>query len=244
MLQCLNYHPRDKFIYFDEEHHKYTTDKVKDMTSVTTFIKSFFTPFNADEVLNKLSRFGTLQKKYPNMTQGDVKAMWSNQGKQASERGTKLHKYIELFYNGISAPIDEDIKKEISMFKEWAIQMNRTPYRTEWCIYDEELKIAGMIDMICRADPRDPRKLAIYDWKCSKEIKYKNKYSRARDPISHLEDCNFNHYSLQLNLYKYILEKNYNVEIVDMHLVVIHSNNEQCQLIPVRNMKEEIISML
>ena len=43
--------------------------------------------------------------------------------------------------------------------------------------------------------------------------------------IAHLPDTNFWHYSLQLNTYKYMLEKNYGKKVTDMYLVCLHPNN-------------------
>ena len=44
--------------------------------------------------------------------------------------------------------------------------------------------------------------------------------------MSHIEDTNFNHYSLQLNLYKYILEKKYKKKVKKMYLVCLHPENK------------------
>lgn len=243
MLSALNYHHRDSGIFFDEEAHKYTTENVKDMTSVTTFIKKFFNEFDADKILSKMERFGALAKNYPGMTREQVKQSWKDKGSLAAQTGTRLHKYIELFFNGIEDDQDsEAILVEIDMFKDWICELDSkyVPFRTEWIIYDEELKIAGTIDMLFRVDATDARKVAIFDWKCSKEIKFKNKYEKARAPIEHLEDCNYTHYSLQLNLYKYLLEKNYDLQVVEMNLIVIHRNNSKAQIIPVHPMEREI----
>ena len=53
-----------------------------------------------------------------------------------------------------------------------------------------------------------------------------NKWASAIvDCISHLPDANFWKYSLQLNTYKWILEKNYGKKISNMFLVWLHPNN-------------------
>ena len=48
-----------------------------------------------------------------------------------------------------------------------------------------------------------------------------NKWSTT-ECIEHLPDSNFWHYSLQLNTYKYMLEKNYNKKVNGMYLVCLH----------------------
>jgi ATP-dependent exoDNAse (exonuclease V) beta subunit len=246
MLSILNQHTRDLEIFFDEKEHKYSTARETDFTSVTTFIKKFFNEFDADKILDKMARFGALRNKYPGMSKEDVKLSWKEKGRVASETGTQLHKYIEDFFNGDDTGPAERIDVEIGMFKTWigALDRKYIPYRTEWVIFDEDLRIAGTIDMLFRLNAYNPRKVAIFDWKCSKEIKYKNKYERPKPPLEHLDDCNFNHYRLQLNLYKFLLEKNYGLEVEEMYLVVIHRTNEAAQFIPVPPAFTEIQAML
>ena len=98
-------------------------------------------------------------------------------------------------------------------------------YRTEWAVYDENLKLAGTIDM-CAINANGS--LSLYDWKRTKAIKkinYYKKYSTL-ETLHYLDDTNFNHYALQLNLYKYILEKNYNFKVSSMYLVCLHPDNK------------------
>ncbi len=246
MLALLNHHPRDDYITFEESGHKYTVKSDTNYTSVTTFIKSFFNKFDADKILNKMIRFGSFAKKYGSKTPQEVKDEWIQIGQEASERGTLLHKYIEDFYNGIDAQRPPELAKEIGMFYNFfSSTRSLEPYRTEWYIWDEEHRIAGSIDMLFRIDPVNaPNKVAIYDWKCSKEIKTSNKYEKALPPISHLDDCNKNHYTLQLNLYKYILEKNYGLIICGLYLVVIHKTHDNFEIIPVPDMIDNIKQML
>ena len=101
---------------------------------------------------------------------------------------------------------------------------NLIPYRTEWIIYDNEIKIAGSIDMVFK---NDDETLSIYDWKRSKLITRINNFNRFAIPyqICHLPDSNFWHYSLQLNIYKYIIEKNYNKKVKDLFLVRLHPDS-------------------
>ena len=67
------------------------------------------------------------------------------------------------------------------------IGQNLEPYRTEWMIWDKELKFAGSIDMIFR---NPDGTLLIYDWKRCKNIKKDNRWQGAvTDCISHLLHC-------------------------------------------------------
>ncbi len=177
------------------------------------------------------------------MTIEQVKQAWKEKGEEAAKTGTRMHKYIELFFNGMEDTTVDGIDAEILMFKNWlcALDKKYCPFRTEYVIYDEELGIAGTIDMLFKMEGNH---VAIFDWKRSKEIKYRNKYERANSPLTHLEDCNYNHYCLQLNLYKYLLEKNYNFIVTEMYLIIIHCNQSEVQMIPVPLMEREIKAML
>ena len=114
------------------------------------------------------------------------------------------------------------------------------PYRTEWEIYDKEYQIAGSIDMIFKKD----NKFIIFDWKRCKEIKESNSFEHAFPPIEHLPNCNKWQYALQLNTYKFILEKNYGIEIEQLFLLCIHPDNPSYSIIEIPNMQDEIKLLL
>jgi hypothetical protein len=135
-----------------------------------------------------------------------------------------MHYDIECYYNDEDVEIDEDcVEFDYFMAFENDIGSKLEPYRTEWTIWDRDLKMAGSIDMIFR---NPDGSLLIYDWKRCKNIKKDNRFQSAITPcIGHLPDTNFWHYSLQLNTYKYILEKNYGERVVGMYLVCLHPNN-------------------
>jgi hypothetical protein len=71
-----------------------------------------------------------------------------------------------------------------------------------------------------------PSEIIIYDWKRSKKIDMTNRYKRMASPLQDLEDCNYIHYSLQLNSYKKLLEKCYDVKVIAMFLCICHPDND------------------
>jgi hypothetical protein len=113
---------------------------------------------------------------------------------------------------------------------------NWLPYRTEFRIVSRKHKIVGTIDMLFVPNPSRPREIIIYDWKRSKGIEekaisYGSQPKRMMaDPLSGLDDCNFNHYNLQVNTYRSMLEdpdEGYNFVVVGMFLGVFHPFNER-----------------
>jgi hypothetical protein len=251
LLSTKNPHPRDSRVTFDEPTHTYSIDGSSDgICSVTTLIHQHFPHFNADEViLNMRNSRNGMPEKYARMTNAEIKHLWNENGKEASGKGTMLHKRIELFYNNeydlSNDPSNDPIAKEFSYFLAFndTIKDRLEPYRTEWSIFRKELHLAGQLDMLYKIkdkDGSDTNTFALYDWKRSKEIKMDNSYEKGLGILSHLDHCNYVHYSIQLNIYKRLLETLYGIKVAEMCLVILHPDNDSFRTIPVTEMKTEI----
>jgi ATP-dependent exoDNAse (exonuclease V) beta subunit len=157
-----------------------------------------------------------------------------------------MHLGIEMVMNGAEAEVPDETKDSI----EWKYFWNYwnedcvtwEPWRTEWEVWDEELKLAGSIDMVYR-NKKDGT-FAIYDWKRSKEIKMENSWGDGYGPVSHLPDCNYWHYTLQLNTYRWFLETYYGLRISDMYIVIFHPNNTNYRRFRLNRLDEEVKGML
>jgi ATP-dependent exoDNAse (exonuclease V) beta subunit len=224
-LEKENAHERDKRIIFDEESHTYTVDGKVYNGSVTGFIHKFFKDFDPEETINKYYKKwqDNTKHKYHGMTKDQIIKQWQTKAKLSSELGTKLHRQIELTYNSI--PCDEPGEDFMLFAQYYKAHKHLKAYRTEWSVFHEELELAGQIDMLYKDDKGN---FILCDWKRTEEIKL-HAFSTnvqppqmAQPPIQHLEDCNFIHYSIQLNIYKAILKEKYNIEVTDMFLVKLH----------------------
>ena len=245
-LDTINKHDRDSYIQFEEEEHKYFLNGKQISISVTGFIHHFFPQFDSDNMASRIALKRCKPEtsaKYANMTKEMILEKWKEDGAKASGLGTELHRDIELYFNDINI---ENDSVEYSYFKNFLKSPhmeNLVPFRTEWVIYDEELDLAGSIDMIFRNTLTNT--YVIYDWKRSKEIKFKNDYKEnGFYPLEHVENCNFWHYSLQLNLYRYLLKKNYSLNISSMHLLILHPNNSDFVKIDIDVLDEHIEKMI
>lgn len=245
-----NAHPRDADIQFDEPTHVYTVQgSSKGIISCTKFLHEFFGHFDAKGTIRKMmaSPKWTESKWYkPGITAKEIEEQWNANGREASGAGTAMHLAIEQFLNGSEHVILPHIKETT----EWRYFMNfwrehgadLEPYRTEWEVWSEDHKLAGQIDMVYKR--KSDGKFLIYDWKRSKEIKTENKFQTGLPPIQHLPDCNYWHYTLQLNVYRWFLENLYGLEIEDMYLLVLHPDNKNYKRVRLNRMDEEVEAML
>jgi len=247
LLARVNVHERDLRIRFYEEPHIYSIDGDEGFTSVTTWNHVHFETFDADRIIEKMMSSTRWPKsKYYGKTPDEIKEGWEINRDAAAKAGTAMHYDIECYYNQC-LPGDFDWLQcpERTYFTNFLDDWGHLePYRTEWTVFHEELRLAGSIDMVFRNADGD---LLIYDWKRSKGIVKTNpvgKFSHT-ECISHLPDSNFWHYSLQLNMYKHILEANYGVKVVGMFLICMHpeNTNGNYQRIAVADLREEIADL-
>jgi hypothetical protein len=249
-LSIINKHPRDDNLKFVEPTHTYYINgSSKGIISCTKFLHEFFPHFDADSTIKKMMKSKNWSSSVwntPGVTVEKIKQAWSSKGEEASKAGTGMHLAIEQFLHG--SP--EEINQETYTTIEWKYFMNfwnkvkddLVPYRSEWEVWMDEYKLCGSIDMVFYR--KSDNSYVIYDWKRSKEIKTSNDFASGYGPVSHLPDCNYWHYTLQLNVYKYFLEKHYGLRISDMYLVIMHPDNNNYREIRLNHLDEEVIEML
>jgi hypothetical protein len=249
ILSSRNLHHRDKNIQFFEEEHKYIINSEPDVkyTSVTTWVHQQFPKFEADIIIENMMKSKGWKKghKYWGLTPQQIKAQWNSNKDIVSGAGTALHYEIECFNNNNNLNFEytnkelyenymsNNIDKHNFTSIEWQYFINfikdtphLKPFRTEWTVYQEDVKISGSIDMIYE---NTDGTLSIYDWKRAKNITRINNYNKFALPpeICHLPDSNFWHYALQLNTYKAIIEQKYGKKIRDLFLVRLHPDADE-----------------
>jgi hypothetical protein len=247
-LSFENKHPRDDHISFHEPTHTYYIDGSSEkVISCTKFIHDFFPHFDPDATIQKMIKSNKWTSSvWYGMTPEQIKKTWNDSGKDASTQGTAMHLAIEQFLHGSSELIDPSNFNTV----EWKYFMNfwndvkddLVPYRSEWEVWMKEYLLCGSIDMVLFSKKLNG--YVIYDWKRSKEIKTKNEFETGYSPLDHLPNANYWHYTLQLNIYKYFLEKFYGLNVVDLCLVILHPNNKNYRLIRLNMLEDEVVSML
>jgi len=245
-LAVKNRNPRDLCIEFDEPTHRYTVNGTSNgWISCTGFLHTFFPHFDADATIKKMMKGKNwATSKYYGMTASEIKAQWNASGKEASEAGTAMHLGIEMFHN--NATVDQSIQDSVewkyfqNFWKDYGDDLE--PFRTEWEVWSEEHKLAGSIDMIYRK--KSDGTFVIYDWKRSKDIKTSNDWENGYAPVHHLPNCNYWHYTLQLNVYKWFLETFYGCVVSDLYLIILHPDNKNYRRLRLNILTEEVEAML
>jgi len=192
-------------LYFEEEKHIYAyIDKNNEthiLASVSAFISQYMPKFDTVGMATRVA-----SKK--GIDVNTVIAEWEKKRNDACTFGTKIHAHQEAMLKNESAEFDFVGEREIKI-AEAGKQAIKDIYKKEWWLYQCELpvfssqyKIAGTIDVIFKRG----NEWMIADWKTNEKIDTRNFYGgKALNPISHLDDCSFVKYSIQLNLYERLL---------------------------------------
>ena len=236
-IQCgfMN-HILDNDIVLNEELHEYRLiDRPEaSFTSVTTYVEHFFEGFDALKIATKLVNN---HPKYSDHTVESLMAEWN----ATADYGTRVHHEIEKW---IKERIEPEDKKAIHG-RDWLAQYelrSDMDVLSEVIVYSTELSIAGTVDILAKDNATG--EYDIIDWKTSKKIEtasYRKKMG-THPSTRHVMDCNFYHYSLQLSLYRYILEQYYGLKIHNQ--LIGHLKDDGVHALVTPYMRDEIIEML
>lgn len=232
-------------VYYDEPHKYYLGDK--NLISATTLIHKYQSPFDEFHWSNvKAQEF--------NLSASEIIDAWRFINVKGTMKGSIIHDYTEnLFLNKVfKYPKDSIIKefgfdpilREYNTTKRHVDNFHRAakgkliPIKTEFIVYDEDSMVGGMMDMLFYNVRMGCYQ--IYDWKTNKEFSMSNQWQKLLGCLSDLDDCDFEVYSLQLSLYKYIIEKNTNIKLGTSYVVWFSHNNLDYKIIEVADRTEYI----
>jgi len=222
-------------IIFDEADHSYFYNGLR-CTSVTTLLSKFKKPFETNIIAARYASKNGLNT-------ADVIQEWEDIKNASTSKGTEVHKYAELLFSSKHYDVD---KSTGAQNLTWMIDNFYKDYinklllvRAELVVGDLDLRICGMLDKLFYNV--NDSELQIWDYKTNKEIntysKYKNKMTNG---LEHLAECEYNTYSLQLGVYKKIIEKNTNLRIGKSYICWINDNNDNYKVIKTKDLDEEV----
>lgn len=194
-------------IKFDYAEHSYLF-KGRKLVSVTTVISRVKQPFDKNRVAASVAV-------RDNKNVQDVLEEWEKSGEEARDKGTVVHKYIEDVLDGVKDSVLNNVNMripEMDAFDNAYIKIVNTLKAKlllqEITIGDSLFGVAGRVDCLLSIPNEKRETLHIFDWKTGKKFDTSNQYAKMLAPFDDLDDCAFNHYSLQTSLYRLILERN------------------------------------
>ena len=236
----------NKVKYYDEPHKYFIGNR--QLISVTTLIGKFTEDFDENYWSNvKSDEYG--------LPQQEVKHLWKYINKVGITRGSIVHDYAEHLFNNKVFPYPKEkiqkifgcdpiletyLKSRKHVDRFYKVSFGRLiPIKVELVVCDEEFGIGGMVDLLFYNV--EAKEFQIWDWKTNKTfsgwskengVDIKDGKANFTGPLLILKDNDINHYSLQLDMYKYIIEKNTGIKLGQSHLIWVSHNQQDFEIIP------------
>lgn len=197
-------------VTFKEEGHLYESFPARSWTSVTRLIERHTNEFDAPRQARISAQAPS--SKWFGLDPEDIEAIWDRENKRSTDIGHIYHADME------QAAIEREYKKHrgkiIQVFPsliENGIKVARNQHLEdgvypEHIVYHEKIGAVGQIDLPMVANGF----VDIDDYKTNKKIEMESFNGQMmKGPLSHLPDCNYWHYVIQLSTYmELILLKN------------------------------------
>ena len=135
------------------------------------------------------------------------------------DMGRRMHSYFEQYYNWVEGdppPFladDPDVLDQFQQFARMTTKNGLIPYRTEMMVFSDKYPIAGTVDIIFK----DKDEYHLYDWKRGSSVN-DTTTEHGTGRFEGINASNLMKYSLQMHLYKKILEE-YGITIKTMMIV-------------------------
>lgn len=189
-----------------------------------------------------------------NKTQQDILDEWADENRKSCERGTKIHANFENSFYNLNG--DSTLKK-FGIGGKFTCKKNYNDLDLEYGVYPEYLiyyenpkiglYLAGQIDLLIKSG----NTIIIGDYKTNKKIELKSFYNQStrssvkmKYPLTSLDECNFNHYQLQLSTYAWMLQK-LNPDFKIERLMLLHIDHDGKETIyECKYLKDEVEKML
>ncbi|MBP9743208.1 MAG: PD-(D/E)XK nuclease family protein [Burkholderiales bacterium] len=236
----------DKFghIQFIEDNHVYMIDG-QAAPSVTSLLKNLLKPFDQEY-------WAKIKAHELKVSVEDILSKWQFNAQFAKTKGTLVHQFLESYLSNIQFtypqeliietfgydPIQEPFQQIINIVQKFLndIDNKMLPLFSEFVIGDREHIIGGTIDQLFYN--KKSGQIEIWDWKTNKEIKLESRYFHLM-PINHIPDTELDHYSLQLSLYKLIVERNTGLVLGNSYIAWFNEKLPAYRIYRAKDYKEE-----
>ena len=202
-------------------------------TSVTSFISKFKPKFDQKAVAKKSCK--NKRSKWYGLKPKEVIKIWEKETDRAITLGNWYHNQREsdmldfktIEREGVEIPIIKPLV-DAAGIKMAPVQKLEPGVYPEHFAFLKSACICGQADLVEVVNG----KVNITDYKTNKEIKEKGftnwegVTSKMFKPLTHLDDCNLNHYNIQLSIYMYIILK-HNPKLKAGKLTIQHVSFEK-----------------
>jgi hypothetical protein len=224
--------------------------------SITSVLYDYFPSFDAQALADKIIssksfdhdikflKYRECVSSNRRITRNNVSMKLRQNWKTRSSEGVLLHSLIEDFYNQpckIRAKLGlVEFEHHFINFHKFTKEMKWEPLHSEWLIYSKYYDLAGSIDMVYRSPDN---KLVIVDWKRCYQL-YNSSDTYCKSSIEHVPNSNMYKYSVQLWLYKELIESAYDMIVGKLLLVLLHPARLDFEIRECVDMHKEVDNIL
>lgn len=220
-------------IIFEADTHSYVSIDPEDKTkwvSVTTLLGALKQPFDSLAIATKCSQNQKKTNKWKGMSIQDIQQAWKNEADRACNLGNWYHDQREQDIIGCQTIVRHDVELPVikplldgNGKKLAPLQKLINGIYPEHMVYLKSAGICGQSDLVEVVNDT----VHITDYKTNKKIdkasfvNWEGVSKKMLGPVAHLDDCNLNHYNLQLSIYMYIILK-HNPNLKPGKLIIHH----------------------
>lgn len=244
----------DKYKFFENGHY-YTYKDKKVGISVTKYISQFENEFDSDTLSQKVADKNGI-------SQFEVLNEWKRKGEYSCLKGTAIHEWLQDNYANREYKFDLSQLEEypeyykiedIEHLKKMAIDFIND-YKNRYILIGDEIlcgipdfDIASAIDLLFYDTVNNEVVLA--DIKTNTDLKgWKSTPSYVKkmlQPLEDIKDITFEHYKIQLSIYRYFLEEYAHIPISDnMFIVYLSEKEKNYNIIQIPYLKNEVEKIL
>ena len=244
----------DKYKFFENGH--YYTYKDKQVgVSVTKYISQFENEFDSNTLSQKVANKNGI-------SQFEVLNEWKRKGEYSCLKGTAIHEWLQDNYANREYKFDLSQLEEypeyykiedIEHLKQMAIDFIND-YKNRYILIGDEIlcgipdfDIASAIDLLFYDTVNNEVVLA--DIKTNTDLKgwkiTPNNVKKMLQPLEDIKDITFEHYKIQLSIYRYFLEEYAHIPISDnMFIVYLSEKEKNYNIIQIPYLKNEVEKIL
>jgi hypothetical protein len=242
-------------ITFKEDTHEYFNPQGVKYASVSSVLKMVKVPFDRDGRSRQMAQSMSKEEGITiDQAQKKILAEWDYKRDNSIEVGNNIHNALEKYLKtGNIDPEFDILGKRISHFLKIYHR-----YYPEKIFHSDQHKIAGTADLPVTRSKAKTSPIDIFDYKTNVEKgiefdtakfgkagKFEKFYNRFfLPPVDHLEDCNYNLYSLQLSLYAVMAQMMTGRRIGRLGIIFINHKTLQMTMYPVSYLKLEALAIM